>query len=215
MNLPIEFRTQRVYIVEDEESVRESLSDLLESAGVPTTTYPSAEAFFEGVPANPAGCLLLDVRLPGMSGMELQQRLGRSDFQLPIIIMTGHGDVSMVRTALKAGAVDFLPKPFQDRELLEAVENAFALDVARRTAANVERNILSRVGTLTHREREVMNLVTAGLTNVEIADRLDIRLVTVKMHRGQVMEKMQAESLAELVKMSERLCVSQIEGLGA
>lgn len=130
-----------------------------------------------------------------------------------IIMMTGHGDVPMVRTAFKAGAVDFLPKPFQDRELLEAVGNAFALESAQRAAAKLERMIMSRVSNLTPREREIMDLVTAGWTNIEIATHLDVSLVTVKVHRGQVMEKMQAESLADLVKMSERINLSQIQGI--
>jgi FixJ family two-component response regulator len=152
-----------------------------------------------------AGCLVLDVRLPGMSGMELHAKLVESQVSIPVIIMTGHGDMPMVRKALKAGAVEFLIKPFQDEELLQAVEQAFERDRARRQAGNLVNSIQSRAETLTPREREVMALVTAGLTNKEIAQQLYLSLVTIKLHRGNVMKKMQAGSLADLVKMSEKI----------
>jgi FixJ family two-component response regulator len=151
------------------------------------------------------GCLVLDVRLPGMSGMELHSKLLESGVSLPVIIMTGHGDIPMVRKALKAGAVEFLIKPFQDEELLQAVEQAFALERAQRRADILVSSIQARAGTLTERERQVMGLVTAGFTNKEIAERLYLSVVTIKLHRGQVMRKMQAETLAELVKMSEKI----------
>jgi FixJ family two-component response regulator len=139
-----------------------------------------------------------------MTGMELQQKLVKSGLAIPIIIMTAHGDIPMVRNAMKAGAVEFLTKPFQDEELLTAIDQAFALDRARRSARNVEKSILDRWKTLSDRERQVLELVTAGMLNKQIADRLNLSLVTVKLYRRQVMDKMQADSFADLVKMWER-----------
>lgn len=194
-----------VFIVDDDEAIRAGVSDLLESAGLRTEQYSSAEEFLEIWNPEIAGCLVLDVRLPGMSGMELQGRLAESGVALPVIIMTAHGDMPMVRKALKAGAVEFLIKPFQDAELLDAVEQAFALDRSRRRDGELMHSIQTRAGTLTERERQVMGLVTAGLTNREIAEKIFLSVVTVKLHRSQVMRKMQAESLADLVKMSEWL----------
>ncbi len=196
---------QTVFIVDDDPSVCEALCDLIQSAGLTTQQYSSAEGFLDAWTPDMAGCLVLDVRLPGRSGMELQGELAEAGLPIPIIIMTAHGDIPMVRKAMKAGAVEFLTKPFQDEELLQAIEQAFAMDRARRTAKTLEDSILSRLAILSPRERQVMELVTAGMTNKEIADSLDLRLVTVKLYRGQVMEKMKAQSLADLVKMSERI----------
>ena len=196
---------QTAFIVDDDPSICESLCDLIDSTGMSTRHYSSAEAFLDAWTPDMAGCLVLDVRLPGTSGMELQGILAEAGLSIPIIIMTAHGDVPMVRKAMKAGAVEFLTKPFQDDELLQAIEQAFARDLALRTARTIENSILARLGTLSPRERKVMELVTTGMTNREIADTLDLRLVTVKVYRGQVMEKMQANSLADLVKMSERV----------
>ena len=152
-----------------------------------------------------SGCLLLDVRLPGMSGMEMHTKLTESGFNLPIIIMTAHGDMPMVRKALKAGAFEFLIKPFRDEELLEAVEQAFVSDSVHRQAGTITNSIQARASTLNERERQVMALVTSGLTNKEIADRVHLSVVTIKLYRGQMMRKMQAETLADLVKMWEKL----------
>ena len=151
------------------------------------------------------GCLVLDVRLPGMSGMELQSKLAESGVGIPIIIMTGHGDIPMVKKALKAGAIEFLTKPFQDKELLQAVEQAFVVDRARRHSDLVVQSIQERLERLTEREKQIWSLVTTGLTNREIAERLAVSVVTVKLHRGQVMRKMRADSFADLVKMSEKI----------
>jgi FixJ family two-component response regulator len=197
--------SETVFIVDDDEAIRAGVSDLLESAGLRTQQYSSAEEFLEIWNPEIAGCLVLDVRLPGMSGMELQGHLAESGVALPLIIMTAHGDMPMVRKALKAGAVEFLIKPFQDAELLEAVEQAFALDRSRRRDGELLHSIQALAGTLTERERQVMGMVTAGLTNKEIAEKIFLSVVTVKLHRSQVMRKMQAESLADLVKMSEWL----------
>jgi FixJ family two-component response regulator len=198
---------QTVFIVDDDPSVCESLCDLIESAGLCTQHHSSAERFLDAWSPDMAGCLVLDVRLPGMSGMELQGQLAEAGLPIPVIIMTAHGDIPMVRKAMKAGAVEFLTKPFQDEELLQAIEQAFARDRALRTSRTLEKSILSRLGTLSPRERQVMELVTAGMTNKEIADTLDLKIVTVKLYRGQVMEKMEAHSLADLVKMSEKIRV--------
>jgi FixJ family two-component response regulator len=196
---------ETVFVVDDDAAICAGLRDLLESAGLKTESYSSAEEFSMRWHPSMHGCLVLDIRLPGMSGMELHAKLLDSGVSLPVIIMTGHGDIPMVRKALKAGAVEFLIKPFQDEELLQAVEEAFALERARRRADSLVSSIRARAETLTERERQVMELVTAGFTNKEIAEKLYLSVVTIKLHRGQVMRKMQAETLAELVKMSERI----------
>jgi FixJ family two-component response regulator len=152
-----------------------------------------------------AGCLLLDARLPGISGVELQERLRQSGIQIPIIFMTAHGDIPMVRKVMKSGAIEFLTKPFQKEELLNAVEQAFAVDRLRREEEEILKVIRARVDSLTAREREVMAMVTAGLLNKQIAGELNLSEITVKLHRRHMMEKMQAGSLAELVKLCERV----------
>ncbi len=194
-----------VYIVDDDPAIRASISDLLDSVGVRTRAFVSAEDFLGAWTSGMTGCLLLDVRLPGMNGMEMQAKLSESGFDIPIIIMTAHGDMPMVRKALKAGAFEFLIKPFKDEEILEAVEQAFALDGAHRRADNFANSIQARAWTLNERERQVMALVTSGLTNKEIADKMHLSVVTIKLYRGQMMRKMQAETLADLVKMWEKI----------
>jgi FixJ family two-component response regulator len=193
------------YVVDDDAAIRTAVCELLESAEIQTRNFSSAEEFAEFWEPHMAGCLVLDVRLPGMSGMALQRQLAESGIALPIIIMTGHGDVPMVKEALKAGAIEFLTKPFPDEELLRAVEQAFAVDRARRQSDLLVQSIQERVESLTEREHQIMHLVTAGLTNREIAEKFSVSLVTVKLHRGQVMRKMRADSLADLVKMSEKV----------
>ncbi|HEX4287054.1 MAG TPA: response regulator [Terracidiphilus sp.] len=194
-----------VYIVDDDEAICAGLCDLLESAGLKTRAFGSAEEFLEACGPGMKGCLVLDVRLPGMSGMQLQSKLADSGIGLPIIIMTAHGDVPMVKQALKSGAVDFLTKPFQDDELLQAVEQAFRIDRTTRQSDSLVSSIAARVETLTEREQRVLELVTAGLTNREVAVKMFLSLPTVKLYRGQVMRKMHADSLADLVKMAEKL----------
>jgi FixJ family two-component response regulator len=196
---------QRVFIVDDDPAICESLCDLVESAGLVSSQFASAEEFLEICSPELAGCLVLDLRLPAMSGMELQTKLTKSGIAIPIIIMTAHGDIPMVRNAMKAGAVEFLTKPFQDEELLTAIEQAFALDRSQRRAKLLERSIMVRWRTLSERERQVLEMATAGMLNKQIADRLNLSLITVKLYRRQVMEKMQAETFADLVKMWERM----------
>lgn len=197
--------SQTVFVVDDDPAICESLCNLMESAGLVTRQFASAEEFLEAYSPEFAGCLVLDVRLPGMSGMELQSELVRSGLSLPVIVMTGHGDIPMVRNALKAGAVEFLTKPFQDEELLTAIQQAFALDSRRRSAQHLEKSILDRYRALAARERQILELVASGMLNKQIAAQLNLSLITVKIYRGRVMEKMQAESLADLVRMWEKI----------
>ena len=196
---------QTVFIVDDDASIREGLGNLLESVGISAEHFESAEAFRDRWDRTRGGCLLLDARLPGMSGVEFQEVLNASGVGIPVIFMTAHGDMPMVRKVLKAGAVEFLIKPFQKEELLQAVNLAFAFDRERRAEDAIQESIQARVNSLSDREREVLAMVTAGLLNKQIAAELNLSEVTVKLHRRHVMEKMQAESLADLVKMSERI----------
>ncbi len=196
--------TETVFIVDDDASICEGLSNLLDSVGILTEQYSCAESFWENWNESRAGCMLLDARLPGASGVEFQERLRRLGVGLPIIFMTAHGDVPMVRKVMKAGAIEFLTKPFQKQELLHAVEQAFEQDRARRQEDSIVGLIKTRINSLTDREREVMAMVTAGFLNKQIAAELNLSEITVKVHRRRVMEGMQAGSLAELVKMCER-----------
>ena len=195
---------QTVFIVEDDQPVGEALCDLFDSVGIDARCFSSAEEFYAAWTPSMAGCLVLDVRLPGKSGMELQAQLGESGVQIPIILMTAHGDIPMVRKALKAGAVEFLTKPFQDEELLQAVEQAFLLDRETRKTSSLRDSIRARIQSLSERERQVIELVTTGITNREIAEKLRLSLVTIKLYRRLAMEKMHAESLADLVKMWQK-----------
>ena len=195
---------QTVFIVDDDPSICEALSNLLESVGIPTHSYSSAEAFREDWNREDTGCLLLDARLPGISGVQFQEQMHATGIDLPIIFMTAHGDVPMVRKVMRAGAVEFLTKPFQKEELLRAVKEAFALDRAKREEDDIQRSIRTRIDSLSPREREVMAMVTAGLLNKQIAGELNLSEIMVKTHRRHMMEKMQVDSLAELVKLCEK-----------
>jgi len=196
---------ETVFIVDDDEAIREGVSNLLEAVGINAKCYSTAEGFSAHWSDAMAGCLLLDARLPGVGGVEFQERLRKSGASIPVIFMTAHGDIPMVRKVMKAGAVEFLTKPFQKEELLHAVGLAFASDRALRVEKAILDSIRARIDSLTPREREVMELVTAGLLNKQIAGELNLSEVTVKMHRRQVMEKTRAGSLAELVKICERV----------
>ena len=196
---------ETAFIVDDDAAIREGLANLLEAVGIASEQFASAEEFLrEWSPARP-GCLVLDARLPGMTGVEFQEKLRSSAIDIPIIFMTAHGDVPMVRKVMKAGAIEFLTKPFEKQELLAAIEHAFARDRARRSEDAALAPLRARFESLTPREREVMQLVTAGLLNKQIAAELELSEITVKVHRRSVLEKMQAESLADLVKMAERM----------
>jgi len=196
---------ETVFIVDDDSSIGEGLKNLLESVGIAAEHFESAEAFRENWDRSRGGCLLLDARLPGLSGMDLQEELSAAGVKIPIIFMTAHGDVPMVRKVMKAGAIEFLTKPFQKEDLLHAVRNAFVSDRERRLSEAVEQSIQARVDLLSGREHEVLAMVTAGLLNKQIAAHLNLSEITVKLHRRHVMDKMQADSLADLVKMCERI----------
>ena len=196
---------ETVYIVDDDESIRDGLSNLLEAVGIQSKAFCTAEGFRAHWSESMAGCLLLDARLPGIGGVEFQERLQESGVRIPVIFMTAHGDIPMVRKVMKAGAIEFLTKPFQKEELLKAVDQAFLRDRLRRKEEGVFRSIQSRINSLTDREREVMAMVIAGLLNKQIAFELNLSEITVKLHRRHVMEKMQANSLADLVRICERV----------
>jgi FixJ family two-component response regulator len=197
-----------VFIVDDDASICEGLCNLLESVGIRAEAYSSAEAILESWSDSNAGCMLLDARLPGMSGVEFQEQMQKLGIGMPVIFMTAHGDIPMVRKVMKAGAVEFLTKPFQKEDLLHAIEHAFAFDRERRQNEEILNSIRARMDTLTGREREVMERVTAGFLNKQIAAELNLSEITVKLYRRQVMEKMQAGSLADLVKLYERIRTS-------
>ena len=194
-----------VFVVDDDASMRRSLDTLLRSVGLDVHLFSSAQEFMQAERADAPGCLVLDVRLPGMSGLAFQQELAKAGIALPVIFITGHGDVPMTVRAMKAGAVEFLTKPFDDQALLDAIDAAIERDRARRRDTAGLAEVQGRYRTLTERERQVMQLVVAGRVNKQIAAELGLSLVTVKVHRGQVMRKMLAKSVAELVRMADRL----------
>ncbi len=197
--------SEAVFIVDDDVSICEGLSNLLESVGIRAECYLSAEAILESWNGANSGCMLLDARLPGMSGVEFQDQMQKLGIGMPVILMTAHADIPMVRKVMKAGAVEFLTKPFEKEELLHAIEHAFALDRERRQNLVIVNSIKARIETLTGREREVLERVTAGLLNKQIAAELKLSEISVKLHRRHVMEKMQVSSLAELVRLCERV----------
>jgi FixJ family two-component response regulator len=196
------------FVVDDDPSMRRSLDSLLRSVGLDVRLFASAQEFMQAARPDAPGCLVLDVRLPGMSGLTFQQELVKAGEALPIIFLTGHGDVPMTVRAMKAGAAEFLTKPFDDQVLLDAIHAAIERDRARRRDAAGLAEVQGCYRTLTPREREVMKLVVAGRVNKQIAAELGLSLVTVKVHRGQVMRKMLARSVAELVRMADRLGVA-------
>jgi FixJ family two-component response regulator len=194
-----------VHIVEDDESLRSALDSLFRSVGHSTRTYGSAQEFLEA-PAKPdRGCLVLDVRLPGTSGLEFQEQLVGLGIHLPVILMTGHGDIPMSVRAMKAGAVDFLPKPFRDQDMLDAVAAAMERDRKQRAEQGDATQLKERFATLSPREQQVMMLVTKGKMNKQVAGDLGLSEITVKIHRGSAMRKMGARTLADLVRMADSL----------
>ena len=193
------------FVIDDDPSMRRSLDTLLRSVGLDVHVFPSAQEFMRAERPDAPGCLVLDVRLPGMSGLAFQQELVKAGIALPVIFLTGHGDVPMTVRAMKAGAAEFLTKPFDEQVLLDAIHAAIERDRARRRDAASLTEVKARYRALTEREREVMKLVVEGRVNKQIAAELGLSLVTVKVHRGQVMRKMRAKSVPELVRMADRL----------
>lgn len=204
--------TSLVIIVDDDAAIRASLDSLFRSVGLETRLFGSSAELLGGLlPDNPC-CIVLDIRLPGVSGLDLQAQLIRQGIEFPIIFMTGHGDIPMSVRAMKAGAVDFLAKPFRDQDMLDAVTAALKRDAQRRTEAAAKADLRARYETLTAREREVMGYVTSGLMNKQAAGLIGLSEITVKIHRGNVMRKMGAKSLADLVRKAEALGVFQTRG---
>ena len=197
-----------VFVIDDDPSVRKALSRLMRSVGLDVEAYPTAQDFLACDPPDLPCCLVLDVRMPGLSGLDLQEELSRRGWEIPIIFITGHGDVPMSVRAMKAGAADFLEKPFHDQDLLDAVGSAISSSRQASSARARRESVRRRVDRLTPREQEVFALVVTGLLNKQVAAKLGITEKTVKVHRARVMEKMEAESLAELVRLADAVGIS-------
>jgi FixJ family two-component response regulator len=194
-----------VFVVDDDSSIREAIENLVKLAGLRVETFGTAQEFLRSKRPDLPGCVVLDVDLPGLSGLDLQRELAAHGIKLPIIFITGYGDIPMSVRAMKAGALEFLTKPFRDQDLLDAIQQALERDRAARQHSKEIAELRERFDALTSREREVIRLVVAGLLNKQIGFELGISEITVKIHRGRVMNKMGAQSLAELVRMTERL----------
>ncbi len=194
-------RESTVYIVDDDQAIRHAMELLMRSVGLGYEIFHSGDDFLTGHTNDRAGCLVLDIRMPGLGGLELQEKLNEMGSTLPIIFITGHGDVPMAVEAMQKGAVDFIQKPFRDQELLDQISEALKTDQERRSARDQKTEVSNRLEKLTKREREVMNLVVTGKPNKVIAYELGVSQRTVEIHRARVMEKMEARSLADLVRM--------------
>ncbi|HVN25027.1 MAG TPA: response regulator transcription factor [Syntrophorhabdales bacterium] len=209
--LPITELKPTIFIVDDDASMRTALSYLLQSAGYEVEAFASAEEFLGREHYDGVGCIILDVRMPGLSGMELQEKLTGSDYRMPIIFLTGHGELPMGVQAMKRGATDFLTKPCDDEQLLGAVHRAIEKDKQARGSYQEKQEIRSRMERLTPREKEILRYVIAGMLNKQIAAQLGIAEPTVKIHRGRIMEKLCAESVADLVRLAEKAGIASPE----
>ena len=196
-----------VYIIDDDESLREGLKRLFRSVGLRSEGFASASDFLQNKNPDVPSCIVLDVRMPGLNGLEFQTKLGNANINIPVIFMTGHGDIPMTVRAMKAGAVEFLTKPFRDQDLLDAVQLGLERDRSRLESEKTATKLKASFKSLTAREQEIMGLVAAGFMNKQIAGKLGVSEITVKVHRGSVMRKMGARSLAEMVRMAEALGV--------
>ena len=196
---------EMVFVIDDDESIREALKSLIRSVGLSVETFASAQDFLESSRPDVPSCLILDVRMPGLSGLDLQRDLAEAHIHVPIIFITGHGDIPMSVRAMKAGAVEFLTKPFRDQDLLDAIQQALERDRQVRSQQAGTAELRNRYHSLTPRETEVFALVVKGMLNKQIALQLGTSEITIKLHRRQVMEKMHADSLADLVRMAERI----------
>jgi FixJ family two-component response regulator len=194
-----------VFVIDDDQSIRDALLGLLRSVGLNVRAFESSQDFLRAERPDAPSCLVLDVRLPGMSGLDFQTELTRSNINFPIIFISGHGDIPMTVRAIKAGAIEFLTKPFRDQDLIDAVQTGIERDRLRRQEASAVAHLEELLATLTTREREIMALVVTGRMNKQIAGELDLSEITVKVHRGSVMRKMGAKSLADLVRMADQL----------
>jgi FixJ family two-component response regulator len=199
-----------VFVIDDDASIRKSLSRLLRSADYTVETFPSADEFLRREHFDGIGCLLLDVQMPGLSGMDLQEELSKADYHMPIIFITGHGNIPMSVQAMKKGAVDFLTKPFDDKELLQTIEKAIEKDTQARAEYDESLDIRGRIELLTPRENEMLRYVITGMLNKQIGLKLGITEKTVKVHRGRIMEKLRANSVAELVRLAQKAGIKSL-----
>ena len=200
-----------VFVIDDDESMRRALTNLFHSVGLTAQVFGSAPEMLHSKLPDVASCLVLDIRLPGLSGLDFQTELAKAHIHIPIIFMTGHGDIPMTVRAMKGGAVDFLTKPFRDQDMLDAVVSAIERDRKRRESDKVITNLQALLETLTPREREILALVSSGLMNKQIAAELGLAEITVKIHRGHIMKKMGSKSLADLVRKAETLGIHRIK----
>lgn len=194
-----------VYVIDDDKSVRDSLEDLLASVGLRSMLFATTQDFVDSERPDAPGCLVLDVRMPGLSGLDFQEQMTKLGIYIPVVFITAHGDIPMSVRAMKAGAVEFLTKPFRDQDLLDAIQQSISRDRTWRQESGVREELQRRYASLSDGERDVMDLVVKGLLNKQIAVNLDVSEITVKVRRGQVMRKMGAESLADLVRFAERI----------
>ena len=202
---PASTRESIVFIVEDDASMRRALTNLFQSVGLEVEVFGSASEMLQNKLPDVASCLVLDIRLPGLSGLDFQAELTKANINIPVIFMTGHGDIPMTVRAMKGGAVDFLTKPFRDQDMLDAVVTAIDRDRQRRETDRIIANLRANLETLTPREREILALVSSGLMNKQVAAELGLAEITVKIHRGHIMKKMGSKSLADLVRKAEML----------